>query len=168
MITMIIKDLGQMEFEMVREEAPNTVANFVELARKGFYDGLTFHRIIKGFMIQGGDPKGIGIGGPGYGIKGEFKSNGVNNNLKHTRGILSMARSSLPNSAGSQFFIMHKDAPYLDGEYAAFGTMKSGFEVLDKIASVRTDHNDRPLERVVIEKVIVTDEPEVEVEKVSE
>lgn len=168
MITMIIKDLGQMEFEMVREEAPNTVANFVELARKGFYDGLTFHRIIKGFMIQGGDPRGIGIGGPGYGIKGEFKSNGVNNNLKHTRGILSMARSSLPNSAGSQFFIMHKDAPYLDGEYAAFGTMKSGFEVLDKIASVRTDHNDRPLERVVIEKVIVADEPEVEVEKVSE
>lgn len=168
MITMIIKDLGQMEFEMVREEAPNTVANFVELARKGFYDGLTFHRIIKGFMIQGGDPRGIGIGGPGYGIKGEFKSNGVNNNLKHTRGILSMARSSLPNSAGSQFFIMHKDAPYLDGEYAAFGTMKSGFEVLDKIASVRTDHNDRPLERVVIEKLIVTDEPEVEVEKVSE
>lgn len=168
MVTIIIKDLGQMEFEMARNDAPNTVANFIQLARDGFYDGLTFHRIIKNFMIQGGDPRGIGIGGPGYSIKGEFKSNGVVNNLKHTRGVLSMARSYLPDSAGSQFFIMHKDAPHLDGEYAAFGTMKSGFEVLDKIASVKTDHNDKPLEKVVIEKIIVTDEPEVEVIKIKE
>lgn len=146
-----------MTFKLDPVNAPETCRNFVELARRGFYDGLTFHRVIKNFMIQGGDPKGNGTGGPGYTIHGEFLSNGFKNDLKHERGVLSMARSYLPDSAGSQFFIMHKNAPHLDGEYAAFATMTAGFDVLDKIAAVRTDANDKPLEKVVIEKVIVSD-----------
>ena len=133
-----------MEFEMYPDVAPKTVQNFVDLINKHFYDGLIFHRIIKGFMIQGGDPEGTGMGGPGYTIPGEFSANGFNNDLKHTRGVLSMARTMDPNSAGSQFFIMHQDAPHLDGQYAAFGKLTSGFDVLDAIASVKTDWMDRP------------------------
>ena len=125
--------------ELYPEIAPNTVNNFVSLVSKGFYDGLIFHRVISGFMIQGGDPKGIGIGGPGYSIKGEFSGNGFANPLKHDRGVLSMARSMAPNSAGSQFFIMHQNAPHLDGQYAAFGKVIEGINVVDEIASVRTD-----------------------------
>ncbi len=133
-----------MKAELYPEIAPNTVNNFIYLINQHFYDGLIFHRVIRDFMIQGGDPKGIGIGGPGYSIRGEFKSNGVSNNLLHTRGVLSMARSGHPDSAGSQFFIMHQDAPHLDGQYAAFGKLIDGFDVLDEIALSRTDYNDRP------------------------
>lgn len=134
-----------MKLNLLKEYAPNTVANFVSLANNGFYDGLIFHRIIEGFMIQGGCPQGIGIGGPGYRIKGEFKRNGFNNELKHERGVISMARSALPNSAGSQFFIMHHDAPHLDGDYAAFGILTEGFDVLDSLAAVACDRQDKPL-----------------------
>ena len=133
-----------MEFEMYPDIAPKTVQNFVDLIQKHFYDGLIFHRIIKDFMIQGGDPEGSGMGGPGYTIPGEFRANGFDNDLKHTRGVLSMARTMDPNSAGSQLFIMHQDAPHLDGQYAAFGKLTSGFDVLDAIASVPTDWMDRP------------------------
>ena len=133
-----------MKGELYPETAPNSVANFVELANSGFYDGVIFHRVIPGFMIQGGDPLGRGTGGPGYSIRGEFARNGFNNPLKHTRGVLSMARSMMPNSAGSQFFIMVDDAPYLDGQYAAFGKVLSGMEVVDAICQVKTDRNDRP------------------------
>ena len=128
-----------MTLELYPEIAPITVDNFVKLAKDGFYDGLIFHRVIPGFMIQGGDPEGTGMGGPGHTIKGEFHANGVNNDLKHTRGVISMARTMAPNSAGSQFFIMHADAPHLDGQYAAFGKMTDGFDALDEIASVRTN-----------------------------
>ncbi len=134
-----------MTVELDASAAPITVDNFVKLVKDGFYDGLIFHRVIAGFMIQGGDPTGTGCGGPGHTIKGEFASNGVPNPLKHTRGVISMARSSSPNSAGSQFFIMHADAPYLDGEYAAFGKMTDGFDTLDAIAGTATDRGDRPL-----------------------
>ena len=144
-----------MKAELYPEIAPNTVNNFISLINKGFYNGLIFHRVISGFMIQGGDPKGVGIGGPGYGIKGEFNMNGFKNSLKHTRGVLSMARSGNPNSAGSQFFIMHKDSPHLDGQYAAFGMLTEGFETLDKIAGVRTDYNDRPRTPQVMKSVTV-------------
>lgn len=144
-----------MKAELYPEIAPNTVNNFISLVNKGFYDGLIFHRVIAGFMIQGGDPKGIGIGGPGYSIKGEFRQNGVVNNLKHTAGVLSMARSMMPNSAGSQFFIMHKNSPHLDGSYAAFGKITEGMDVVDKIAMVRTDYQDRPLKKQVMKKVTV-------------
>ena len=137
-------DGREMKGELYPETAPQSVGNFIALANSGFYDGLIFHRVIPGFMIQGGDPKGTGIGGPGYHIKGEFAMNGVNNPLKHTRGVISMARSMNPNSAGSQFFIMHKDAPHLDGQYAAFGKVVAGMDVVDKIASVPTDWNDKP------------------------
>ena len=133
-----------MKGELYPETAPNSVANFVELANSGFYDGVIFHRVIPGFMIQGGDPLGRGTGGPGYSIRGEFARNGFNNPLKHTRGVLSMARSMMPNSAGSQFFIMHQDAPHLDKQYAAFGKVLSGMEVVDTICQVKTDRNDRP------------------------
>ncbi len=150
-VTIKIKDMGDIRAELYPEVAPITVENFIKLAGSGFYNGLTFHRIIPGFMIQGGDPEGTGMGGPGYSIKGEFMSNGVPNGLNHTRGVLSMARSMMPDSAGSQFFIMHEDAPHLDGEYAAFGKVIEGIEVVDKVASVKTDYNDRPLEPVVIE-----------------
>ena len=145
-VTIQMKDGGVMKAELYPDIAPITVKNFVDLAAKGFYNGLIFHRVIPDFMIQGGDPEGTGMGGPGYSIKGEFSANGVRNDLKHTRGVLSMARAQDPDSAGSQFFIMHADYPYLDGQYAAFGKLIEGIEVVDKIASVRTDYNDRPLE----------------------
>jgi len=144
-----------IRLELYPEIAPITVENFLDLVNKGFYNGLTFHRIIPGFMIQGGDPSGNGTGGPGYSIKGEFKSNGVNNTVKHERGVISMARAFDPNSAGSQFFIMHKDAPHLDGEYAAFGKVIEGLEAVDEIASVETGFQDAPVKKVVMEKVEV-------------
>ena len=142
--------------ELYPEIAPNTVANFVTLVQSGFYDGLIFHRVIPGFMIQGGDPQGTGMGGPGYSIKGEFARNGFRqNNLRHTRGVLSMARSMMPNSAGSQFFIMHRNAPHLDGQYAAFGRVIEGIEVVDQIATTRTGAQDRPVEEQKMKKVTV-------------
>ena len=154
-ITIQMKDSGLMKAELYPEIAPITVKNFVDLAAKGFYNGLIFHRVIPGFMIQGGDPQGTGMGGPGYTIKGEFSANGVRNDLKHTRGVLSMARAYDPDSAGSQFFIMHENSPHLDGQYAAFGKVIEGIEVVDKIASVKTDYNDRPYEDQVIEFMTV-------------
>jgi peptidyl-prolyl cis-trans isomerase B (cyclophilin B) len=154
-VTIKIKDMGDIKAELYPDVAPITVENFVKLAGSGFYNGLTFHRIISGFMIQGGDPEGTGMGGPGYSIKGEFAANGVANSLNHTRGVLSMARSMMPDSAGSQFFIMHEDAPHLDGQYAAFGKVIEGIEVVDQIANVRTDYNDRPLEPQQIEFMTV-------------
>ena len=141
--------------ELYPDIAPNTVANFVSLVNKGFYDGLIFHRVIKGFMIQGGCPEGTGMGGPGYSIKGEFARNGFVNELKHTEGVLSMARAYHPDSAGSQFFIMHKDSPHLDGEYAAFGKVIEGMENVNKIAESVTDYMDKPLEDVIMKKVTV-------------
>ncbi len=149
------KEIAPIKIELYPDIAPNTVANFVELANKGYYDGLIFHRVIKGFMIQGGDPKGIGTGGPGYSIPGEFTSNGFENNLKHTKGVISMARSNDPNSAGSQFFIMHNDAPHLDGEYAAFGKVIDGLDSVDKIATVETDERDKPIKDCAITKMTV-------------
>lgn len=143
-VTIKMKKGGVIKAELYPEKAPNTVNNFIYLIKKGFYDDLTFHRVIKGFMIQGGDPNGNGTGGPRYTIKGEFTANGFKNDLKHTRGVLSMARSRNPNSAGSQFFIMHQDAPHLDGQYAAFGKVVAGMDVVDKIAAVPTDWNDKP------------------------
>ena len=144
-----------MKAELYPEIAPNTVNNFISLVQKGFYDGLTFHRVIYGFMIQGGCPKGTGTGGPGYNIKGEFNQNRFKNDLRHTRGVLSMARAMHPDSAGSQFFIMHKDAPHLDGAYAAFGKLTEGYDVLDEIAECDTDMNDRPLDSQIMKKVTV-------------
>ena len=141
--------------ELYPEIAPNTVNNFISLIEDKFYDGLIFHRVIKGFMIQGGDPEGTGMGGPGYGIKGEFSSNGFKNDLAHEAGVLSMARSMMPNSAGSQFFIMHKDSPHLDGDYAGFGKVTEGMDVVDKIAETKTDRSDRPKEEQKIKKVTV-------------
>lgn len=146
---------GTITAELYPEVAPITVNNFISLINKGFYNGLIFHRVINGFMIQGGDPDGIGTGGPGYHIRGEFAQNGYENNLKHTAGVLSMARSMMPNSAGSQFFIMHKKAPHLDGAYAAFGKITEGMDVVNKIAAVRTDFSDRPLEEQKMKKVTV-------------
>ena len=155
-IVRITMDSGKtIRLELYPEIAPITVENFLDLVNKGFYNGLTFHRIIPGFMIQGGDPSGNGTGGPGYSIKGEFKSNGVNNTVKHERGVISMARAFDPNSAGSQFFIMHEDAPHLDGEYAAFGKVIEGLEAVDEIASVETGFQDAPVKKVVMEKVEV-------------
>lgn len=147
----------QIKLELYPEIAPITVENFEKLVKKGFYNGLIFHRVIAGFMIQGGDPDGNGTGGPGYSIKGEFASNGVKNDLKHTRGVISMARSMNPNSAGSQFFIMHKDAPHLDGQYAAFGKVVEGIEVVDEIASVDVNWSDRPYEDQVMKTVEIVD-----------
>ncbi len=144
-IIITMENGGVIEAELYPEIAPITVKNFEDLVEKKFYDGLIFHRVIPGFMIQGGCPRGNGTGGPGYEIKGEFAANGVKNDLKHTRGVLSMARAMDPDSAGSQFFIMHADAPHLDGQYAAFGKVTSGMEVVDQIASVRTDFRDKPL-----------------------
>ena len=148
---------GKMTLELYPEKAPITVDNFVKLAKSGFYNGIIFHRVIAGFMIQGGDPTGTGMGGPGHNIKGEFAANGVPNDLKHTRGVISMARAYDPNSAGSQFFIMHADAPHLDGEYAAFGKMLDGFETLDEIARVRTNFSDRPLREQKMKSVTIED-----------
>ncbi len=144
-----------MKAELYPKIAPNTVNNFISLVQKGYYDGLTFHRVIRGFMIQGGCPDGTGMGGPGYNIKGEFKQNGFTNNLKHIAGVLSMARAMDPDSAGSQFFIMHKDADHLDGAYAAFGQIIQGMDVVDKIAKTDTDYNDRPLDKQRMKKVSV-------------
>ncbi len=148
---------GIIALELYPDKAPITVSNFVYLANKGFYDGLIFHRVIAGFMIQGGDPEGTGMGGPDHRIKGEFLANGVANPIRHERGVISMARSGMPDSAGSQFFIMHADAPYLDGQYAAFGKVTSGIEEVDKIASVATDMNDRPLETMKMKSIRITD-----------
>lgn len=150
-------NMGEIKAELYPDVAPVTVKNFIDLIKKGFYNGLTFHRVIEGFMIQGGCPKGNGTGGPGYCIKGEFRANGVKNDLKHERGVLSMARAMNPDSAGSQFFIMHETSPHLDGQYAAFGKVTDGMNVVDKIATVRTDFNDRPLEKVVINEMRVSE-----------
>ena len=153
-VTFEMADGDKFYAELYPDVAPNTVNNFISLVKKGFYNGLTFHRVISGFMIQGGDPKGNGTGGPGYTIRGEFAKNGFKtNNLKHTRGVLSMARSMMPNSAGSQFFIMHEASPHLDGQYAAFGKVTEGMEVVDRIAGTKTDRADRPLEPQVMAKV---------------
>lgn len=154
-VTITMENGDVMKFELYPDIAPISVNNFISLIQKNFYDGLIFHRVIKGFMLQGGDPEGTGMGGPGYSIKGEFSSNGVDNDLKHTEGVLSMARSMHPNSAGSQFFIMHKNAPHLDGSYAAFGKITEGMEVVNKIAGTPTDYNDRPLEDQRIKTVTV-------------
>jgi len=148
---------NKMTLELYPDKAPITVENFEKLANSGFYNGLIFHRVIRGFMIQGGDPEGTGMGGPGYSIKGEFAMNGVRNDLKHTRGVISMARSMNPNSAGSQFFIMHENAPHLDGQYAAFGKMTDGFETLDEIATTKTGYADRPMFDMVIKTITVED-----------
>ena len=155
-IVTITMDNGDvMKAELYPEVAPNTVNNFISLVKKGFYDGLIFHRVINGFMIQGGCPDGTGMGGPGYSIKGEFAQNGVTNDLAHDAGVLSMARAMHPDSAGSQFFIMHKNAPHLDGAYAAFGKVTEGMDVVNKIAEVRTDYMDKPLEAQVMKTVTV-------------
>lgn len=150
-----MNDGSIFEAELYPDIAPNTVNNFISLVKKGFYDGLIFHRVIKGFMIQGGDPQGTGIGGPGYSIKGEFSNNGFTNDLKHTPGVLSMARAMDPDSAGSQFFIMHETSPHFDGSYAAFGKVINGLDVINTIADVRTDWNDRPMEDQMIKSVTV-------------
>lgn len=154
-VTFTMENGDVMNAELYPDVAPNTVNNFISLVKKGFYDGLIFHRVIAGFMIQGGDPEGSGMGGPGYSIKGEFNYNGVENNLKHSRGVLSMARAQHPDSAGSQFFIMHADAPHLDGQYAAFGKLVEGEDVLDSIASIDTDWSDRPRTPQVMKTVTV-------------
>ena len=145
-VTIEMENGGIIKLELYPEIAPESVNNFISLVKNGFYDGLIFHRVISGFMIQGGDPQGTGMGGPGYCIKGEFRMNGVDNGLSHKRGVLSMARSQSPNSAGSQFFIMHEDGPFLDGQYAAFGAVTEGLDVVDAIAGTRTGRNDRPVE----------------------
>ena len=155
LVTFTMENGDVIKAELYPEIAPNTVNNFISLINKKFYDGLIFHRVIKGFMLQGGDPEGTGMGGPGYDIKGEFSSNGFKNDLKHTEGVLSMARSMMPDSAGSQFFIMHKKAPHLDGDYAAFGKVTEGMEVVNKIAETDTDWNDRPLADHVMKTVTV-------------
>ncbi|MDY4669492.1 MAG: peptidylprolyl isomerase [Oliverpabstia sp.] len=165
-ITITMENGDVMKAELYPEIAPNTVNNFISLVKKGFYDGRIFHRVIPGFMIQGGCPDGTGMGGPGYSIKGEFAQNGFTNDLKHTPGVLSMARAMHPDSAGSQFFIMHKTSPHLDGAYAAFGKVTEGLEVVDKIANTPTDFRDRPLEEQVIVSITVdtqgTEYPEPE------
>ncbi|MBR4441952.1 MAG: peptidylprolyl isomerase, partial [Clostridia bacterium] len=155
-VTIEMEDGGVIRAELYPDIAPITVENFLSLAEKGFYDGLIFHRVISGFMIQGGDPTGTGMGGPGHTIKGEFRANGVVNNIRHERGVLSMARSMMPDSAGSQFFIMHKTSPHLDGQYAAFGRVIEGIEVVDRIASAKTDRNDRPINEQKMKKVTAT------------
>ena len=154
-VTIEMENGDIIKAELYPDIAPNTVNNFISLVKKGFYDGVIFHRVIPGFMIQGGDPKGTGVGGPGYSIRGEFSSNGFKNDLKHSRGVLSMARTMAPNSAGSQFFIMHADAPHLDDQYAAFGRVTEGIEAVDHICDVRTDWNDKPRIPQVMKKVTV-------------
>ncbi|HLR52575.1 MAG TPA: peptidylprolyl isomerase [Candidatus Avamphibacillus sp.] len=166
-VTITMENDEQIVIELYPDIAPNTVNNFISLIEDGFYDGLTFHRVIPDFMIQGGDPEGIGTGGPGYSIKGEFSSNGFTNDLKHTRGVISMARSQDPDSAGSQFFIMVSDSPHLDGDYAGFGEVTEGMDTVDEIVSVDRDDNDKPLEDQIMKKVEVDtkgfdyDEPEI-------
>ncbi|MBQ1546883.1 MAG: peptidylprolyl isomerase [Lachnospiraceae bacterium] len=165
-VTIEMENGDVIKAELYPDIAPNTVKNFISLVSKGFYDGLIFHRVIKNFMLQGGDPNGTGMGGPGYSIKGEFTSNGFENNLLHDPGVLSMARSMFPDSAGSQFFIMHKKSPHLDGDYAAFGKVIEGMDIVDKIAETETDYSDRPLTEQKMKKVTVEtfgveyDEPE--------
>lgn len=154
-VTITMKNGDVIKAELYPETAPNTVNNFISLIQENFYDGLIFHRVINGFMIQGGDPEGTGMGGPNYSIKGEFSQNGFQNDLKHTEGVLSMARSMMPDSAGSQFFIMHRDSPHLDGGYAAFGKVIEGLEAVNRIAETATDHSDKPLEDQVMERVTV-------------
>ena len=155
MVVIEMENGKKIKIELYPDIAPISCENFEKLVKSGFYDGLTFHRVIPGFMIQGGGPKGNGTGGPGWTIKGEFSGNGVKNDLKHTRGVLSMARSMMPDSAGSQFFIMHEDAPHLDGQYAAFGKVIDGMEVVDEIAEVATDYNDKPTTPQVMKKVTI-------------
>jgi peptidyl-prolyl cis-trans isomerase B (cyclophilin B) len=165
-VTITMESGAQIKIELYPEVAPNTVNNFIDLVQKKFYDGLIFHRVIPGFMIQGGCPEGAGTGGPGYNIKGEFKMNGFDNDLKHTEGVISMARAQHPDSAGSQFFIMHKNSPHLDGQYAAFGKVVEGLDVVDCIAQGGTDFRDRPVEEQKIKEMTVElfgqtyDEPE--------
>lgn len=154
-VTITMENGDTVKAELYPEIAPNTVKNFISLIQKKYYDGLIFHRVIKGFMIQGGCPQGTGMGGPGYSIQGEFPSNGFENNLRHTAGVLSMARSQMPDSAGSQFFIMHKDSPHLDGMYAAFGKVTDGMDTVNKIAETATDYSDRPLTDQVMKAVTV-------------
>lgn len=155
MVTIEMENGKKIRLELYPETAPITVANFEKLVKEGFYDGLIFHRVISGFMIQGGDPEGTGMGGSKEKIKGEFRANGVKNDLKHTRGVISMARSQNPNSASSQFFIMHKDAPHLDGQYAAFGKVVEGIEVVDEIAGCKTDFRDRPIKEQKIKRITI-------------
>jgi len=163
-VTITMENGDVMKAELYPDMAPNTVNNFISLIHKGYYDGIIFHRVINGFMIQGGCPNGTGMGGPGYCIKGEFTQNGFSNQLKHTPGVLSMARAMAPDSAGSQFFLMHKTSPHLDGSYAAFGKVIEGLDIVDKIAEVQTNHSDRPLEEQRIKSMTVetfgTDYPE--------
>ena len=154
-VTIEMQNGDKIQLELYPDIAPNTVNNFVALVNKGFYNGLKFHRVIRGFMVQGGDPEGTGMGGPGYSIKGEFSYNHFNNSLKHTAGVISMARSQRPDSAGSQFFIMHKDSPHLDGSYAAFGKVMEGLSVINKIAETKTDYSDAPLEPQIMKTVTV-------------
>ena len=156
-VTITMKDGGVIKCELYPEVAPESVNNFISLINKHFYDGLIFHRVIPGFMIQGGDPEGTGMGGAKENIKGEFAQNGVKNNLKHTRGVISMARAQMPDSAGSQFFIMHEDAPYLDGQYAAFGKVIDGMDVVDEIADTETDYSDRPVKEQKMKRVYIAD-----------
>ena len=154
-VTITMENGDVMKAELYPEIAPNTVNNFISLIQKNFYDGVIFHRVIRGFMLQGGDPEGTGMGGPGYHIKGEFSNNGFKNDLKHTPGVLSMARTMIPDSAGSQFFIMHQTSPHLDGEYAAFGKVIEGMDIVNKIAEMPTDFRDRPLEDQRMKSVTV-------------
>jgi peptidyl-prolyl cis-trans isomerase B (cyclophilin B) len=155
LVTIEMQNGDIIKIELYPEIAPNTVNNFISLVNKGFYDGVKFHRVIRGFMLQGGDPEGTGTGGPGYSIKGEFTYNHFENNLKHTAGVISMARSQRPDSAGSQFFIMHKDSPHLDGSYAAFGKVTEGMDTVNRIAEIKTSYNDDPLEPQIMKKVTV-------------
>ncbi|MEA4925994.1 MAG: peptidylprolyl isomerase [Syntrophomonadaceae bacterium] len=155
MVTIEMENGGKVVIELFPETAPNTVNNFINLVNRGFYDGTIFHRVIPGFMIQGGDPQGTGMGGPGYSIKGEFSQNGFPNDLKHSRGVISMARTAMPDTAGSQFFIMTSDAPHLDGQYAAFGKVSAGMDTADKIVNAARNRMDRPLEDQRIQKVTV-------------
>lgn len=161
MVIIGMENGAKIKIELDRTAAPNTVNNFLSLANKGFYNGLIFHRVIPGFMIQGGCPDGTGMGGPGYSIKGEFAANGVKNPIKHKRGVISMARAMNPNSAGSQFFIMHQDAPHLDGQYAAFGHVVEGMETVDAIAATPTNFSDRPLDPQRIKSITLVDEGEI-------
>lgn len=161
MVIIEMENGAKIKIELDRTAAPNTVNNFLSLANKGFYNGLIFHRVIPGFMIQGGCPDGTGMGGPGYSIKGEFAANGVKNLIKHKRGVISMARAMNPNSAGSQFFIMHQDAPHLDGQYAAFGHVVEGMETVDAIAATPTNFSDRPLDPQRIKSITLVDEGEI-------
>lgn len=155
LVSMKIKDMGTIKLELYPDKAPQTVANFVSLAKSGYYNGLIFHRVIKGFMIQGGDPTGTGMGGPGYSIKGEFGANGFKNPISHKRGVISMARTNIPDSAGSQFFICHQDSEFLDNNYAAFGIVTEGMEIVDSIAETPTNDNDKPLNDIIIDSISI-------------